>query len=86
MLLAVIVLVVLLIGLTWWNFLANRQSGIPQIEIPISPEPENKSVEDEPLAASLVKNLDTPWALDFLPDGSIIFTERDGRIRLIVFV
>ncbi len=28
----------------------------------------------------LVKDLDTPWAIDFLPDGTIIFTERPGII------
>jgi len=75
----VIVFVVLLIGLTWWNFFANRQDGIPQVP----PPPENESIEDAPLAASVAKKLDIPWALDFLPDGSIIFTERAGRIRLI---
>jgi glucose/arabinose dehydrogenase len=35
------------------------------------------------VAVSLAQDLEVPWALDFLPDGSIIFTERPGRIRLI---
>ena len=30
----------------------------------------------------LVKNLDTPWAIDFLPDGRMIFTERSGRVSI----
>ncbi|CAG0989431.1 MAG: PQQ-dependent sugar dehydrogenase [Candidatus Methanoperedens sp.] len=80
---AVIVFVVLLISLTWWNFFANRQGDISQAEPPILPAPENESLEDAPLAVSVAKKLDIPWALDFLPDGSIIFTERAGRIRLI---
>ncbi|MBI2849874.1 MAG: PQQ-dependent sugar dehydrogenase [Chloroflexi bacterium] len=31
----------------------------------------------------IARNLQIPWSLDFLPDGSIIFTERPGRIRLL---
>ena len=65
------------------DFFVNRQDGIPRIEPPVSQGPENKSMEDAPLAASVAEKLDVPWALDFLPGGSIIFTERAGRIRLI---
>ena len=28
----------------------------------------------------LAENLDTPWAIDFLPDGKMIFTQRDGEV------
>ena len=31
----------------------------------------------------IAQNLEIPWALDFLPDGRLILTERPGRIRLI---
>ena len=31
----------------------------------------------------LVENLDTPWAIDFLPNGNMIFTERPGRISIL---
>ncbi|MES0329375.1 MAG: PQQ-dependent sugar dehydrogenase [Dehalococcoidales bacterium] len=41
--------------------------------------------DNAPLASSLVSNLEIPWALDFLPDGSIVLTERPGRIRYIDF-
>ncbi|MEK0341966.1 MAG: PQQ-dependent sugar dehydrogenase, partial [Nitrosopumilus sp.] len=30
----------------------------------------------------LVENLDTPWAIDFLPDDKMIFTERFGKISI----
>lgn len=33
-------------------------------------------------AEVLVSNLDTPWAIDFLPDGKMIFTERYGVISI----
>jgi len=80
---AVIVFVVLLIGVTFWNFLANRPGISPRTEPPVSPAPENKSMGDVPLAVPVAEKLDIPWGIDFLPDGSIIFTERTGSIRLI---
>jgi len=30
----------------------------------------------------LIRGLDTPWAVDFAPDGRIFITERPGRIRI----
>ncbi|MBI4451369.1 PQQ-dependent sugar dehydrogenase [Candidatus Woesearchaeota archaeon] len=32
---------------------------------------------------TLVTGLDTPWAMDFLPDGRLLFTERPGRVSLL---
>ena len=28
----------------------------------------------------VVDNLSVPWAIDFLPDGTLIFTEREGKV------
>jgi len=36
-----------------------------------------------PTVAVFVKGLDTPWAIDFAPDGRAFLTERLGAIRLI---
>ena len=33
-------------------------------------------------AEILVKNLDTPWSIDFLPNENMIFTERGGKISV----
>lgn len=32
---------------------------------------------------SLAQGLSHPWAIDFLPDGNMIVTERDGKMRLV---
>lgn len=31
----------------------------------------------------VTKGLDTPWGLQFVPDGSILVTERPGRLRIV---
>jgi glucose/arabinose dehydrogenase len=32
---------------------------------------------------TIAQNLEVPWAMDFLPNGTIIFTERMGRVNLL---
>lgn len=41
------------------------------------------SSDDFPLVAQVATNLDTPWALAFLPNKDILVTGRSGRVRLI---
>lgn len=71
--LALITLII--VGLLWWNFYAKRITNIPETKLSVD-------TQEEPIE-SIAKNLEIPWSLDFLPDGSIIFTERQGRVRLI---
>ena len=32
---------------------------------------------------TIIGGLENPWALDFLPDGRMLVTERPGRLRII---
>ena len=66
-------IIVLIIVLITFSFINIQEQEIEQ-EIFKSKEPE-----------ILVENLDTPWAIDFLPDGRMIFTERLGRISIFDF-
>jgi len=49
--------------------------------LPPSPSPSGgpDNPEDEVGIQVLAKNLEAPWGLAFLPDGSALFTERDTR-------
>jgi len=50
-----------------------------------------QAMPDAPLTAgghtfrleTVADGLETPWAIDFLPDGSMIFTEKDGGLRVL---
>lgn len=80
----IIIFIALLIGLVWWNSTAKRLRNLPQAGPPTTkPAVEKKILEETPLASSVAEKLEIPWGLDFLPDGSIIFTERAGRVRFI---
>lgn len=37
----------------------------------------------QPEREVLVENLDTPWGIDFLPNGVMIFTERPGTVSVL---
>lgn len=41
------------------------------------------STNDNSAVSAVVSNLDTPWAITFLPDKSMLVTERSGKIRRI---
>ncbi len=44
---------------------------------------DTKAQTASPTTTVLAKNLEIPWAIDFLPDGNIIFTERPGNVKLL---
>lgn len=49
----------------------------------IPPVTQQKDLKDIPLLTIVAENLEVPWAIAFLPDGSMFVTERAGRVRFI---
>ena len=50
-------------------------------QAPSSPQP--KPVEGALRATTVAKGLEHPWALEILPDGRMLVSERPGRLRVI---
>jgi glucose/arabinose dehydrogenase len=52
-----------------------------QAQAPRSPKP--RPIEGVVRAETVARGLDHPWALEFLPDGRMLVTERPGRLRIV---
>lgn len=55
-----------------------KQSNNPQTTLQNQTKPTSA---DYPLTEVLAENLSVPWDLVFLPNGDILFTERDGVVK-----
>lgn len=74
----IIVAIFIAIGLTLYQYLfTNKNISLDNSNNLITG---TKDIADETIIA---ENLEVPWAMDFLPNGRLIFTERAGRISLI---
>ena len=59
-----------------------RGGGGPQAA-PLPTEPwEYRTAEGTIRVSVLASGLENPWSLEFLPDASILITERNGRLQI----
>lgn len=72
------VIVILVGGFLWLQFSGRN----PLVSTPI-PKPSASPLFDNAQVTVVTENLDTPWAMVFLPDKSMLVTERPGRVRLV---
>jgi glucose/arabinose dehydrogenase len=58
----------------------------PQEKPPVVADPDGQIVKSEKQTFKVevvARNIETPWAIAFLPDGRLLITERPGRLRIV---
>ena len=68
-----------------WTVLPVRAQmpGLPPIPLPDRPQLFETAEHSQIRLVVVTRGLSHPWGLAFLPDGSMLVTERQGRLRLI---
>ncbi len=59
------------------------RGGIPRVELPDEPWIMNTHAIPEVEVSVVVRGINRPWSLAFLPEGDMLITERGGALRLV---
>ncbi|MBI2074449.1 MAG: PQQ-dependent sugar dehydrogenase [Candidatus Levybacteria bacterium] len=74
------IIIILVLGLGYVQF---QNKNAPISSFPSQAPRQNKLQNETLIITTIAENLDTPWAITFLPDKNMLVTERFGRVRLI---
>ena len=77
--LLVVVLTILLVAVA----IAQQPIGVPVAPLGAGPFILDTAEQHKIRVSVVTKGLEHPWSLVFLPDGSMLITERPGRLRLV---
>jgi glucose/arabinose dehydrogenase len=75
-----VILVLVVIGL-YEVFFSPRKLLLQKPSLPTPTQSQQENTV--PQLTIVAQNLDTPWAIAFLPDGSLLVTERGGNVQLV---
>lgn len=59
------------------------QTESPTVALTQSQSTENIASTSDYQKITVVENLEHPWSIDWLPDGTMLITERPGRLRIV---
>jgi len=82
-LILLLLLTIALIGAGMYFSFLQKRAKIPKIKSNGIQTASVANPTKAPRLTTLAENLEVPWALVFLPNRSILFTERVGRVRFI---
>ncbi|MCC5936587.1 MAG: PQQ-dependent sugar dehydrogenase [Lunatimonas sp.] len=69
---------------TFWGFLHLASEGLAQVQIVNETIETRLETEEASITLTkVVQGLNHPWAVGFLPDGSMLVTERSGKLYLV---
>ena len=63
--------------------IAQPPPGLPPLPLPDGPRVFDTAEQHQVRLVVVTRGLSHPWGLAFLPDGRLLVTERDGRLRVI---
>jgi glucose/arabinose dehydrogenase len=66
----------LIAGILWYSDFFQRNTNIPTI----SDLSNSENITDIPRLTTIAEGLDVPWDIEFLPDNTLLTTERAGRV------
>src|SRR5215510_1931918 len=76
-------IVVILLGMVAVGHAQQPQIGVPVPPLGAGPFVFDTAEQHKIRVTVVTKGLSHPWAIAFLPDGSMLVTERSGRLRVV---
>jgi glucose/arabinose dehydrogenase len=79
-----IMLLLIVTGYALYAKLSSQKAAVSTVSPTATPISQLQTTQqDIPAVSTIASGLEVPWAIAFLPDKTMLFTERPGRVRMI---